>query len=594
MLDTVRKKMFWMLVIAGILSWDTQLIAQTNPTPQALPYTQDFSTVAYSGTIYPSGWQGWNLSTSPAGSSHLTSAPLTDRALIASSTAANTTGGVHNYNGKIGFLSTASLIPTAVFSINTTGKQNVSVSYDMMLIRNPYDGATNNRIFEAVLQYRVGNTGSFTTIFGSEYLSNTTIQTTSVTAPVNSLLISVILPSVCNNQSEVQLRWSVRQVSGTGGGRPSFAVDNVSATGTDIPPPIITASGTITAMSTTAGAASAEQSFTVSGSNLVGNIQITAPTGFEVSQSSSSGYNSSISLTPSAGTVASSAIYVRISSTAVAGTYGGDITVSTSGATDQVISIPSSTVVAPTGLSQTITFTLASPAVYGAAPIALNGVSDSGLPVTYTSSNTAVVDIISGNLAIVGAGVATVTASQAGNATYNPASDVVQTITISPASLTITSPAVTDKVYNGNDAAVITGTLSGIIGSDVVTLVGTGVFASTGLGSGIAVTSTSTLTGAQAGNYSLIQPTGLTGNIVGAVQTITFNTLPVYSTATLTFTLSATTNATGAPITFSSSNPSVATVSGNTVTIVSAGSTNITASSGHLEISQPRQMWFKI
>jgi uncharacterized protein YjiK len=52
-----------------------------------------------------------------------------------------------------------------------------------------------------------------------------------------------------------------------------------------------------------------------------------------------------------------------------------------------------------------------------------------------------------------------------------------------------------------------------VISPDVVTFNGTGTFASSAVGTGIAVTSTSTLGGANAGNYSLTQPTGLTGNI---------------------------------------------------------------------------------
>jgi hypothetical protein len=72
---------------------------------------------------------------------------------------------------------------------------------------------------------------------------------------------------------------------------------------------------------------------------------------------------------------------------------------------------------------------------------------------------------------------------------------------------------VTTKVYDGNTNAVITGTLSGIISPDVVTLNGTGNFNTRNVGTGKPVISTSTLGGADAGNYSLTQPVGLTGEI---------------------------------------------------------------------------------
>ncbi|NBT90883.1 MAG: hypothetical protein EBT50_08690, partial [Verrucomicrobia bacterium] len=51
----------------------------------------------------------------------------------------------------------------------------------------------------------------------------------------------------------------------------------------------------------------------------------------------------------------------------------------------------------------------------------------------------------------------------------------------------------------------------------------TGTFASAGAGTGISVTSTSTLGGADAGNYSLTQPTGLSGTINTKSLTITAN-----------------------------------------------------------------------
>lgn len=57
-------------------------------------------------------------------------------------------------------------------------------------------------------------------------------------------------------------------------------------------------------------------------------------------------------------------------------------------------------------------------------------IASSGLPVSYVSSNTAVATILSGNIHIVGAGTSTITASQAGDETYNPAPDVSQVLTV--------------------------------------------------------------------------------------------------------------------------------------------------------------------
>lgn len=210
-----------------LLSSPIIIQAQTNPTPQAVPYTQDFSGLAHASTTYPAGIQGWKCS-SAATTSFVTTGPTGDQALIASSSASNNSGGVHNYNGKIGLLASGSTNPGIVLSLNTTGYSNLLLSYDIMVIRNPYDGTTNTRLNEATVQYRIGNTGAWITLTGIEYQSGTTLQTGSgVTTPQNPLSRSILLPDATDNVAEVQVRWISRDMTG-GGSRPSFAIDNIS------------------------------------------------------------------------------------------------------------------------------------------------------------------------------------------------------------------------------------------------------------------------------------------------------------------------------------------------------------------------------
>ncbi len=200
--------------------------AQTNPTAQSIPYSENFGTLSHTSTTYPNGWQGWTISTAP-GSSFNTAAPTADRTLTTSSSASVNSGNVHNYNGKIGFLNTGSLDLSLILAVNTTSRSNVVVSYDIMTLRNPYDTTTNTRINEVTLQYRIGTSGSFTNLTGIEYQNNTVTQTGSgVTTGQNIVSRNITLPSACDNQSVVQLRWASRQVSG-GGSRPAFAIDNV-------------------------------------------------------------------------------------------------------------------------------------------------------------------------------------------------------------------------------------------------------------------------------------------------------------------------------------------------------------------------------
>lgn len=218
--------------LLSILLTAASASGQTNPAAQTLPYSQDFSSMTHTSTTYPAGWQGWDIGTS-ASSSFRTNTPTVNRALTASSSASTNSGGVHNYNGKIGILSSGSVDPAVALAISTTGLSGIKVSYDIMTIRNPYDGSSNTRINEATLQYRVGTSGAFTSLTGIEYSNNTTTQTTAVTTPQNTQSKSVTLPAACNNQSVVQLRWVMRDVSG-GGGRPSFAVDNISVCPTPV------------------------------------------------------------------------------------------------------------------------------------------------------------------------------------------------------------------------------------------------------------------------------------------------------------------------------------------------------------------------
>lgn len=85
--------------------------------------------------------------------------------------------------------------------------------------------------------------------------------------------------------------------------------------------------------------------------------------------------------------------------------------------------------------NQAITFNpLASKAI-GDANFNPAAIASSGLTVSYTSSNSNVATIVNGLVQIVGAGTSVITASQAGNSSYNAATSVSQT-------LTVTSPVV--------------------------------------------------------------------------------------------------------------------------------------------------------
>lgn len=215
---------FFLLLLGASIN-TSQVFSQTAPAAQALPYTQDFSALLATSTTYPAGWQGWALATASSAAFRVTT-PTGNSVLNASSTAASTAGGIHNYNGKIGMLASGSIDPSICLAINTTNYANVQVTMDLMTIRNP-----TTRVNGVDLQYIVGTiTGTWTTVSGLAngiYQNNATAQTTAVTTPQNTINMSYTLPAACNNQSVVYLRWAQRDISGSGS-RSSFAVDNIS------------------------------------------------------------------------------------------------------------------------------------------------------------------------------------------------------------------------------------------------------------------------------------------------------------------------------------------------------------------------------
>ena len=187
--------------------------------------------------------------------------------------------------------------------------------------------------------------------------------------------------------------------------------------------------------------------------------------------------------------------------------------------------------------SQSITFGTLTAVTYGVAPFNLTGTASSGLTVSYASSNENVATVSGNTITVIGAGTATITASQAGDANYSAATNVPRTLTVNTKNLTITGLTANNKVQDGTTTATLSGTpnLNGIVSGDEanVSVSGTAVaaFASAAPATGIAVTVTGyTLSGSKASNYNLTQPAGLTANITAlGVPTATAATDVLYN-----------------------------------------------------------------
>jgi len=102
------------------------------------------------------------------------------------------------------------------------------------------------------------------------------------------------------------------------------------------------------------------------------------------------------------------------------------------------------------------------------------------------------------------------------------------TANITKKDLTVTGATAANKLYNANNTASIsTSGLVGVVSGDIVTVIGGGTFATPNVGNGKSVTATLTLAGADAGNYAIIQPTGLTANITAGPLTAANDTITI-------------------------------------------------------------------
>jgi|GEM_PF-2482868 len=342
---------------------------------------------------------------------------------------------------------------------------------------------------------------------------------------------------------------------------------------------VISTSGTLSAFTSTYPAASAEQSFTVSGSNLSGSLTVTAPAGFEVSLTSGSGFGSTATISAS-GTLASTTVYVRLPASATAGSYSGNVAVSGGDAATQNIAA-SGTV---SQASQTITFGALATKNATDAAFALTATASSNLTVSYSSSNASVATVAGNTVTLVGAGSTTITASQAGNTNYAAATSVPQTLTVNKVAQTISGVTSTlSKTYG--DAAY---SLGASVGSGLTinyTSSNTSVATIAANGTVTIVSpGTTTLTASQAGDarYSAAADATQALTVSKATPTLSFNSSNS-TTVNGTVTLNATSAAIGAvastgAVTYTSSNTSVATISTSTLSAVASGTTTITAS----------------
>ncbi len=124
-------------------------------------------------------------------------------------------------------------------------------------------------------------------------------------------------------------------------------------------------------------------------------------------------------------------------------------------------------------IAQSITFPPLAGVVYGeAATVPLLATASSGLPVQYIITAGTAATVVGSTLKVLGAGTVVVTANQLGDNTYLAATPVSQTLTISPAMLSVTGPAVSLPVGSTiNPATFPAAVITGFVGADSAAVV---------------------------------------------------------------------------------------------------------------------------
>jgi uncharacterized protein YjdB len=214
---------------------------------------------------------------------------------------------------------------------------------------------------------------------------------------------------------------------------------------------------------------------------------------------------------------------------------------------------------------------------YGDAPFTITQPqSTSPGSFTYTSSNLSVATISGNIVTIVGSGSSILTATQAATDNYEEGI-ITATFQVNQATPTITNFSIPTKTY-GDTPFTITPPTSNSSGS--FTYSSSNLSAATISGSTITIvgagTSIITATQAETANFTSGTITG-TFQVNKATTTMTDFSISTKTYGDAPFTITQPQSNSPASVSYTSSNLSVATVSGNTITIVGAGSSTITA-----------------
>lgn len=164
---------------------------------------------------------------------------------------------------------------------------------------------------------------------------------------------------------------------------------------------------------------------------------------------------------------------------------------------------------------QTITFNPLAPASYGQANFSLTASASSGLPLTYSSSNTSVASVADDVVMIAGAGTTTITGSQEGNDSFFAAENTQQTLTVEKALLEVSVQNTEREVGEPNPTFVLA--YEGFVNGETIEVIDV-----------LPETSTMANAGSEPGQYEIAISGGSDNNYAFSYQ---FGTLTVVTSS---------------------------------------------------------------
>lgn len=223
--------------------------------------------------------------------------------------------------------------------ISVSGFSDLELSIDFGAVPNDWDDSDNLSV-----EYSWDNsTWSQLYSFGHSSGFNQPISlagnATGGTNTANGATLTYALQTITStNFSGTGSTLYLRVVCDAGANYEAFGMDNVVLTGLVAGPTVTANPNTLTGFTQFVGSPSPEQSFDVTGSNLTDDVVVTVTNGdYLISETSGGPYVTSTTLTQTGGSVGSTTIYVVLDGAAAVSPANGDITITSTGATNEVV-----------------------------------------------------------------------------------------------------------------------------------------------------------------------------------------------------------------------------------------------------------------